>query len=120
MLSVAKADIVFLFDESHSGEDLAVWSWLQAAIPILQSSFDVQEIDARYGLIGFGQSGRLAHSQIVNTSVAANDPLALFGTASQLGQAIVNFESDGSQEDGWDAIEHAIAEYDIRDGAVPV
>jgi hypothetical protein len=37
-----------------------------------------------------------------------------------LGQAIVNLESDGSREDGWDAIDHAIAEYDIRDGAVPV
>ena len=27
---------------------------------------------------------------------------------------------DGGKEDGWDAIEHVTAEYDFREGAVPV
>ncbi len=50
----------------------------------------------------------------------------LFADADALSAATLNtvFNSNtaqfGGEEDGWDAIEHTIAEYDFRQGAVPI
>lgn len=118
LLAVTKTDIVFLYDESGSGQDLLVKDWVRAAIPALQTSLALSNIDATYGLIGFGETDRFAHSQIVNTSVGVTNPAALFGSAGQLDQAMVNLRNVGGDEDGWDAIDHALAEYNFRDGAV--
>lgn len=96
--------------------------------------------DVRYGLVGFSDtleeppgSGifreRFAHSQVVNDqNFNPSNPStfagALFGTASQMvgsDKAIERLDEDGrDSEDGWDAIEHALAEYNFRNGAVPV
>ena len=94
----------------------------------LQASFGPagKDIDVRYGLVGFGElvdgSGHTtyAHSQIVNTDVSPGDPAALFGTTAQLTTAVGHLSTSGGYEDGWDAIEHAIAEYEFRIDAVPV
>jgi len=93
--------------------------------------------DIQYGLVGFGQissvddSNRFAHSQLLEPGV----PASLFGTpaispaangpttisTSQLNSVFnVNTAQDGGVEDGWDAIEHAIAEYDVRPNSVPI
>ena len=61
-----------------------------------------------------------AHSHIVNNNAGTTDPAALFGTEVQFSSAVTHLTAEGGNEDGWDAIEHAIAEYDFRDDAVPV
>ena len=80
----------------------------------------------RYGLIGFGEetpSGtiRFAHSQLFEP----DNPNSLFGDPSQMTTGELNAVFNGlaqlgGDEDGWDALEHAIAEYDIGDEAVPI
>jgi hypothetical protein len=94
--------------------------------------------DVRYGLVGYGQRDnmtgeeRLAHSQLMipgdNTSLLIDSagPDGILGTSDDLTSSYLNTifntntAEDGGLEDGWDAIEHAIAEYEIRDGAVPI
>ena len=102
--------------------------------------------DVRYGLVGFGQFDRdsvprHAHSQLFGSSTDSlfgdptsatmsgpNDPFVntaalnlIFGTdVDTQDPTDGNLTQFGGDEDGWDAIEHAIAEYDIRDGSVPV
>lgn len=98
--------------------------------------------DVRYGLVGLGEDGplgnRYAHSQLFDhiggdpdslfgdptsaTSSGPDDPFVdtaalndIFGT-----QPNGNLNQAGGEEDGWDALEHVIAEYEFRDGAAPV
>jgi hypothetical protein len=120
VLSTSKADIVFLYDESTSGLEPQYRAWLTNLIPALEASFVSSNIDAKFGLIGFGDSGHFAHSHIVNTGASATDPAALFGSGTQFVAALGHLQITGGAEDGWDSIEHAIAEYDFRDGAVPI
>ena len=114
------ADIVFLYDESGSGQNEPTEQWLIDTVSTLETHFDPlgtgNDIDARYGLVGFGDPDGFASSQVVNTSV----PTDLFGDTTQLIAAIPSLDQQGKFEDGWDAIEHTIAEYDCREGAVPV
>ena len=124
------ADIVFLVDESGNFGETDYQDWLLAMVSGINgldaTLRNTNGIDARYGLVGFGegilQSGHtvFGHSQVVNTSVSTTDPAALFGTATQLQLAIDQLAMTGGSEDGWDALEHAIAEYPFREGAVPV
>ena len=94
--------------------------------------------DVRYGLVGFGEfdqndNPRYAQSQLFDFTTG--DPDSLFGdpTAPQSGphDPLVdtsdlntifdtNLRERGGIEDGWDALEHAIAEYRLREGAVPI
>lgn len=78
--------------------------------------------DVRYGVVGYSQdtnSAEHAHSQVVDLTVGALD--LLYGsTQSQLTAAFSSLTSVGGFEDGWDAIEHAIAEYRVREGAVTI
>jgi hypothetical protein len=125
----ALADIVFLMDESGSNNNGPVYTWLKNTVfaptsgqtnPIAAELSSIGISDVRYGLVGFGSSERfndgLAHSYIVHA--AGPDPL--FGTASQMDAALEEVRFGGDGEDGWDAFEHVIAEYNFREGAVPV
>ena len=134
-----KADIVFVVDESTSGTQASFQEWLRQVVtgdldqnatnelPSLADQLSASSItDVRYGLVGFGQidefdNDRFSHSQFFPAPSAHSllgDPAQL--TTAQLNAAFGGLEEDGDREDGWDALEHAIAEYDFRPGAVPV
>jgi len=129
-------DIVFLVDESGSELSTATHEWLRllvegdAAVDGLHDTLtDVHSLDVRYGLVGFGEKDsespflqRYAHSQLVNsdTQLALNQRLFSDLESDILPALEPGLSEIGGREDGWDAIEHAIAEYQIRDGAVPV
>jgi hypothetical protein len=119
------ANIVFLADESASGlvgdpPVALMQTWLREMIDDLDASLTANGVNARYGLVGFGELGRFAHSQLVDPDTSKSNNARLFGTAANLETAFNNLEVTGSNEDGWDAIDHAIAEYDFDDGSVPV
>lgn len=134
MLAGIKADVVFLVDESQSDVGSATKNWLRAAVTgdlDANGVSDVQSLseklatsgidDVRYGLVGFGELNRLAHSQLLepgNTQSLLANPNQL--TTAQLNAVFNGLSEVGGQEDGWDAMEHAIAEYNVRDGAVPI
>jgi hypothetical protein len=117
------ADVVFLVDESSSAESYALAQQLSDVLggtSGVDAALAASDIDVRYGMVGYGSSIEQdhfngAHSHLLDGALlTAGDHLALI-------QAELNQEVGfGSQEDGWDAIEHAIAEYPLRDGAVPV
>jgi hypothetical protein len=94
---------------------------LDATAAGFQNSLKAKGItDVRYGLVGFGSTTQqdFANSFVVNTS---GDEL--FGSNAQVASIISDpqiIHSVGIVEDGWDAIEHAIAEYRFRDGAIPI
>src|SRR5690606_22965238 len=50
------ADIVFLVDESGSDQDTQTQNWLATVVDDLATTLDNADIDARYGLVGFGES----------------------------------------------------------------
>jgi hypothetical protein len=86
----------------------------------LDASLAANGVNARYGLVGFGELGRFSHSQLVDPDTGKTNNARLFGTAADMVTAFDNLAVTGSIEDGWDAIDHAIAEYDFDDGVVPV
>jgi len=124
------ADVVFLVDESYSDALSSTHAWLaNHLVPQLESTLTDMDhdIDIRYGLIGFGETDdkgtptdynddelRYAHTQLLDGSQFS-------ASQSDLSYAMDNnLKQYGGDEDGWDAIEHAIVEYDFRPGAVPV
>jgi hypothetical protein len=90
--------------------------------------------DVRYGLVAFGEqylvdnTYRFAHSEPVGSQgVGVFDRLWSDGATatehlSDLTAALDHLVENerGGVEDGWDAIDHAIAEYEFRPGAVPI
>jgi len=119
MLS-ANADIVFLFDESDSLDNFeSLMDCLKTTVDDLETSLDNESVNTRYGLVGFGG---VAHSQLIDPDTMKDDQERLWGTAANLADAVSDDlgETPNSSENGWDALEHAIAEYDFRDDAVPV
>jgi len=104
--------------------------------------------DVRFGLVGLGEGSsngltgtderfdvpRYAHSQLMISGGSSSlfiDPAGPNGTlrdSDDVSAATFRtvFDSNladvgsGKTEDGWDALEHVVAEYDFRDGAVPV
>ena len=92
----------------------------------MDATFQARSIGARFGLVGFGERDdsnsptyydddvdRFAHSQLVDGDLFTDDVDQLIAGLGQLAHY-------GGEEDGWDAIDHAIAEYEFDDGAVPV
>jgi hypothetical protein len=88
---LTSADIVFLVDESGSGDVSNMWAWLKDTVfapnPVssnpIKQSLDAQGItEVRYGLIGFGgQATNRAHSFVI--SPGGDDPL--FGNDGRKG-----------------------------------
>ena len=144
MLS-ASADIVFLFDESGSSMNeetthgfAETLPWLKENIEEIDTALRLQGVtDLRYGLVSYGgiELSGYGHSFLVDAgNGSASDRLFSESTAGnpaaratehviEIGTAFTNIHPDRSApslEDGWDAIEHAVSEYDFRDGAVPI
>jgi hypothetical protein len=124
---LAMADIVFAVDESVSGQGQQVEAYLSSLITQGENAGFAQSLlskgidDIRYGVVGFG-NGAFSNSLVANSS-GTSSAAKLFGTRQQLiaSNTIGNLTDDtGGSEDGWDALEHVIAEYNFRDGAVPV
>ena len=116
---LAAADIVFLVDESSSQRP-AVADWLgDRLVPALEDAFVAAEIiGGQYGLVGFADfnnSSRYAHSEVVNTALPVSNANSLWGNSADFTVAAQSLVSNGETEDGWDAIEHAVAEYEPRD-----
>lgn len=125
-----KADIVFVVDESGS-ESGILHTWLTNSLaPQLENNDFAQSLrrqkitDIKYGVIGFSgpSASGAANSYVVNQSgLTRVDKLSGRNTPTQLVTALGNLtDIDGDNEDGWDGLEHAIAEFPFRDGAVPV
>jgi len=139
---LAKADIIFLVDESASAEDVPTQDWLRYVVTGDANNDDINSgagavandttslaerlelagiDDVHYGLVGFGFLGsEEGNSFLVDRTLPTDNPKALFGSSTQLATATDELDTSGDTEDGWDAIEHAIAEYEIRPGAVPI
>jgi hypothetical protein len=127
MLTVI-ADIVFLYDESISGFQDNLKSWLSnlvAGTNGLHAALDNSGIDVRYGLVGYSGSPRSdPHSFVVGDDTSNSVFQRVWSETDHvddINAAIALLEGNGGDaEDGWDAVEHAIAEYPFRNGAVPV
>jgi hypothetical protein len=128
---LAAADVVFLVDSSFSADGFFTREWLDSVVEELDGTLRsaINNIDVRYGLVAFGQQDvvsaehRAAHSQVVDVNGAGTVFQRLWSETDHLTDlqtAIGNLIVNGGVEDGWDAIDHAIAEYDFRPGAVPV
>lgn len=124
----AMSDIVFLVDASGSEQTFQTLEWLGSIVQQLDGTLrSANGIDVRYGLIGFGQDARFAHSQVVGSNPGSVFD-RLFSDGDTGADHVADIEAaidelrlqvGGGSEDGWDAIDHAIAEYDFRLGAVP-
>lgn len=140
------ADIVFLMDQSGSsintGSDRGfaqALDWLQTNISGIDSSLRQIGVDSlRYGLVGFGGAvvKDFGHSFLVDSEVSdpnqrlfseSSEPTASARAAehvdeisASLNSFSVNTVTIATLEDGWDAIEHVVAEYNFRMGAVPI
>lgn len=126
----AMADVLFIVDESGSEQNTHTQDWLATVIDDLHATLSAASIDARYGMVGFGvdydngtpsltdDTRRNAHSHLLGpvgskalwTTSYAELVSAIAGELGQNGQA--------NSEDGWDAIDHALAEYSFRENAV--
>lgn len=105
--ALSGADVMFVVDESGSmgGEH----AWLTNMVLTMETELAAKGVtDNRYGLIGYGASGTesTGHKRLVG----AGD----WGTASELSQATASLRTDGSREDGWEAIHFGLQEYDFR------
>ena len=118
------ADIVFLVDNSAS--DFAVTkNWLDSIVDDLDSSLrNENDIDVRYGVTAFGEVydnslHRYAHSAVVDTDTSKSVFERLFSSGATAQDHVDDLQAaidhliaveNGGDEDGWDAIDHAIAE----------
>lgn len=96
------ANFVFLVDESSSmgGEQ----TFLQTFVPTFDSTLQNETgVTGSYGLVGYGSISVAARSFDVGG--------ALFGTAADFAAAIPNLQLNGSTEDGYQAIDFALASY---------
>jgi hypothetical protein len=118
-----KTDILFLMDESNSGGTATrdTNAWLRNAIIPQLVAAGFSDSLVRYGLVGFGGAD---HNGFANSLVLdSSGTTPLWGTRSQLTTAAsvtTLTNNSGGIEDGWDAINHAIAEYSFRADAIPM
>ncbi|MEX2317530.1 MAG: hypothetical protein WD669_10295, partial [Pirellulales bacterium] len=126
------ADIVFMYDESGSGST-DVRDWLSSMIAGTQAANfqdglhyalnTTNDIDVRYGLVGYGADDFFSHSHPADQNMSKTIYERLFSDGDHVDDieaAIATLADSGGWEDGWDAMEHAIAEFPFRDGAVGV
>ena len=137
------ANLVIGVDANSDGDRTDLGDTLSFAEQLDAAGVD----DIRYGLVGFGEAinagdpdkstddiVRFAHTQLMvpgdSTSLFLNPagPDGNLGTADDVSTGTfntlfsTNLEQQGADttEDGWDSLEHVIAEYDFRIGAVPM
>jgi hypothetical protein len=121
-LLAVMADVVFLVDQSASTTNI-IEQWLSESVVQpdgLHNALVAGGIDVRYGLVGFGAGGELGVTAKFARSYVVDGGTYSSGTdhVADIKTAINNLGTVGAVEDGWDAIEAAIAEYPFRDGAV--
>jgi len=103
-IAQSMSDIVFIVDESGSmsGEQ----QFLQNFVPTLDQNLQGAGVDARYGLVGFGEGGANDLGVIYNVGPAQ------FGTAAEFSTSVAaNLDTSGSNEDGYSAIDVAAQGY---------
>lgn len=110
---ISAADVVFMVDlsTSMSGEH----TWISSMVSSLESQLISAGVGAgvepnRYALVGFGASdaGEPGHTILVGGSV--------FGSSTDMSTSAAALTVSGGTEDGWDAINFALA-LPYRDGA---
>ena len=110
--SAGMADIVLLIDESGSSTQ-SESGWLANMLVGLEAELVQRGFTSnRYGIVGFANrqlSGEFAYSYLVGGQ--------LFGDAQDAIATTGMLVHTGGTEDGWDSLEHAVAEYDYRPGA---
>lgn len=110
--AIGMADIVLLVDESGSSTD-SESGWLANMLLALETEFVQKGFTSnRYGVVGFANaqsSDQFAYSYLLDGQ--------LFGSAIDAVAATGRLVHTGGDEDGWDSLEHAVAEYDFRPGA---
>jgi hypothetical protein len=115
------ADVVFLVDESVSGTTAG--QWLDEAIDTIDAQLRTTSgIDVRYGVVGYGNdTADYGNNPFARSHLMSGAPYSAGSDqADDVQGAIASMNFAAGGEDGWDAIEHAIAEYPFRNGAVPV
>ncbi|MBI1249378.1 tandem-95 repeat protein [bacterium] len=108
------ADILFVVDESTSME--GEHAWLRQIVTQLDNTLNQRGIENnRYGLIGFGSSyTEFQEESDVRFFTVGN---GLFGNAAEFQTAAEGLVTHGMTEDGYDAIERALAQYPLRENA---
>lgn len=107
-------DVAFLVDESGSmsGEH----AWLSGMVGDLESGLVGAGLTPnQYALVGFGSYNHGGSSEVPHKHPL--DGSMDWMTASQLATETGNLVIDGGYEDGWRAIDYAIANYSFRSGA---
>ncbi len=106
----SKADVVVIMDESGSMD--TEQAWIGPTIGTLDSQLQAAGVtDARYGLVGFGSSGAGELGRSIQ--VGGSD----FGSASEFDAASGSLITNGSDEDGYAAMDHTLANYSFRPDA---
>ena len=103
------ANVIFVVDES--GSMTSEHAWLKELVHDLDAALDAENIDGKYGLVGFGGNvpHLLGHKHLVNG--------ADFGDADQFETAVGTLIVSGGDEDGWDGIDTAMNDYAFDTGA---
>lgn len=109
-------DIVTVVDESGSMSN--EHSWLGGMISQLDNELlkaaGTDIFDPRYGLVGYGDvygpNGQMGHVQYMENG-------ELWGSASEFDKASEDLVTSGGTEDGYEALEFTIDNYDFRSSA---
>jgi hypothetical protein len=115
-VSANTADIVLLVDESGSMD--TEHAWISGMIASLEAQLVAAgATNNRYGVVGFGNANHVADPDQVPHQHSLNG--ADWGVAADITANMTPaFESFGGIEDGWRAIQYAIANYTFRGDAV--
>lgn len=109
--AASTADVIFVVDESGSmsGEH----AWIGSMVTALDTQLNGAGVTGnQFALVGFGASsahGVDGHGHTVGSGS--------WGTAAQLSAATSGLVTSGSTEDGWQAINYALANYTFRANA---
>ena len=105
------ADVLFVVDES--GSMSTEHAWLGTMVMDLDNNLIAAGVsENRFGLIGYGAyrwHGTTGHAHLVGGG--------LWGTAAELSTATGSLVVSGAKEDGWEAIDFGLANYDFRGDA---
>jgi len=102
-------DFVFIVDESGSASSIE--TVLEELVLSLHAVLQTDAYSVRYGLVGFAAtfSAGFAYSHLIGD--------APFGSIAGLVTALESTPVTGGFEDGWEGIDHGLAEYQFRPGA---
>jgi len=105
------ADIIFVVDESGSMD--TEHAWLKDLVDPLHTALADENIEGKYGLVGFGGSSGGSHYWGHKHLVGGAD----FGDPAAFKAAVDTLILTGGTEDGWDGIDTAMNDYAFDQGA---